>query len=374
MEPARPDGTSSPRPKFDATNPAAYPAGAWYRYDLIDLGAPDRDRWGRQIGIALYCQSTAPAPNWATSPVPNHEGFRFTSNINGPLYGQFVQAVGKRYHGHYPALNLDGGVARDLPPHGRRRLDRAGPHRPPTRHDSGRRDGGLRDGHKGSGRTWTHWCSSARSTASAPATPRCTPPRPVYVTECGCRTAGPVRMSPSHRPSRPSSSTRASTWPGASRIHAFAQLLLTDAARTRPIRRHPSPTGRPSRAGCCFTRPATRSPPTSPSSSRSGCPGPARSPRGRVGADPSRPPHRHAAVRAPGLGHVDRRGALRPEQLRGLVSTSMNLPGVIRRAGSGDRPISARPAPAQPKAPGLIAPVRTRLSSSRRATGSVVMS
>lgn len=104
MEPARPEGTSSRRPKFDATNPAAYPAGAWCRYDLIDLAA-------RQIGIAVYCQPTAPAPNWATSPVPNHEGFRFTSNINGPLYGRFVQAVGKRYSGHYPALNLDGRVA-----------------------------------------------------------------------------------------------------------------------------------------------------------------------------------------------------------------------------------------------------------------------
>ncbi len=73
-------------------------------WSLIDLAA-------RRIGIAVYFQPTAPAPDWATSPVPNHEGFRFTSNINGPLHGQFVPAVGKRYSGHYPASNLDRRVA-----------------------------------------------------------------------------------------------------------------------------------------------------------------------------------------------------------------------------------------------------------------------
>lgn len=99
-----PQASSSRRPKFDATNPAAYPAGSWYRYDVIDLAA-------HKIGIKLYFQPTAPAPNWATSPVPKHQGFRFTSNINGPLYGQFVQAVGKRYSGQYPAPNLNGKIA-----------------------------------------------------------------------------------------------------------------------------------------------------------------------------------------------------------------------------------------------------------------------
>ena len=99
-----PAPTASRKPAFDATNPAAYPSGSWYRYDVIDLAA-------HKIGISVYFQPTAPAPNWATSPVPNHQGFRFANNINGPLYGQFVQAVGKRYDGSYPAPNLDGKVA-----------------------------------------------------------------------------------------------------------------------------------------------------------------------------------------------------------------------------------------------------------------------
>jgi len=43
--------------------------------------------------------------------VPNHQGFRNTSNINRRLYGQFVAAVGKRYSGRYPAANLNGKIA-----------------------------------------------------------------------------------------------------------------------------------------------------------------------------------------------------------------------------------------------------------------------
>ncbi|HET9103217.1 MAG TPA: hypothetical protein VFN55_07660 [Solirubrobacteraceae bacterium] len=96
-----PQATANREPTFDATNPAAYPPGAWYRYDFIDQVA-------HQLGLALYFQPTAPAPNWATTPVPHHQGFRFANNINGKLYGQFVQAVGERYSGHYPVTGLDG--------------------------------------------------------------------------------------------------------------------------------------------------------------------------------------------------------------------------------------------------------------------------
>lgn len=163
-------------------------------------------------------------------------------------------------------------------------------------------------------------------------------------------------------------------------------------APTRPIRRDSSPTGRPSRAGCCSTRSATRSPPTSPSSSRSGCPGPGTVATWPCGRRSVPPPHGHAAVRAPRLGHVDRRRALRPEQLRGLrqhvdepplgrLGATALAPARLPCSGlrpDGHRPlsamraritrrhpagvvgrstISARPAPAQPKAPGLIAPV-----------------
>ena len=34
--------------------------------------------------------------------MPNHQGFRFANNINGKLYGQFVQAVATRYSGALP--------------------------------------------------------------------------------------------------------------------------------------------------------------------------------------------------------------------------------------------------------------------------------
>lgn len=99
-----PRSTASRKPKFDATNPAAYPPGGWYRYDFIDLVA-------HQLGLGVYFQPTAPAPTWATTPVVRNQGFRFANNINGKLYGQFVQAVGKRYDGHYPGPTLNGGVA-----------------------------------------------------------------------------------------------------------------------------------------------------------------------------------------------------------------------------------------------------------------------
>ena len=48
---------------------------------------------------------------WATSPVSHHEGFRSANNINGTLYGQFVQAIGSSLNGHYAAPNLNGKVA-----------------------------------------------------------------------------------------------------------------------------------------------------------------------------------------------------------------------------------------------------------------------
>jgi hypothetical protein len=46
------------RPRFDATNPAAYPAGAWQRYDTLVVSAIER-------GIGVEFNVTAPAPYWA---------------------------------------------------------------------------------------------------------------------------------------------------------------------------------------------------------------------------------------------------------------------------------------------------------------------
>ena len=83
-----PDATATNEPTFNATDPAAYPAGRMVRATTSSICV------AQQIGIGVYFQPTAPAPNWATSPVPHNEGFRFANNINGTLYGQFVQAVG----------------------------------------------------------------------------------------------------------------------------------------------------------------------------------------------------------------------------------------------------------------------------------------
>lgn len=99
-----PNPSAAKAPSFDATNPAAYPAGVWYRWDFIDLAA-------RRLHMGVYFQPTAPAPTWATGRVVRNQGYRYTSRINGKLYGQFVQAVATRYDGRYPAANLDGKTA-----------------------------------------------------------------------------------------------------------------------------------------------------------------------------------------------------------------------------------------------------------------------
>jgi hypothetical protein len=89
-----PHASSSKRPKFNATNPAAYPNGVWARWDYLD-------RIAHQVGIQVYFQPTAPAPNWATTPLPIPQGYRWSHDPNAQDYGQFVQAVATRYSGHY---------------------------------------------------------------------------------------------------------------------------------------------------------------------------------------------------------------------------------------------------------------------------------
>jgi hypothetical protein len=97
-----PHPTSGKRPRFDATNPAAYPNGVWFRWDLLD-------RVARQVGIKLYFQPTAPAPTWATPPRQLPQGYRYSHDPNAKQFGEFVQAVAKRYSGHFVAPNINGG-------------------------------------------------------------------------------------------------------------------------------------------------------------------------------------------------------------------------------------------------------------------------
>ena len=73
------------RPQFDATDPNAYPPGAWSTYDAAIASA-------RARGLAVYLQISGPAPLWATA---SH-----VDGVTEPLPGEFqafVTAVGRRY-------------------------------------------------------------------------------------------------------------------------------------------------------------------------------------------------------------------------------------------------------------------------------------
>lgn len=101
-----PSPFSSQRPHFDATDPTAYPHGAWNRYDELVETA-------QKLGMKVYFLLIGPAPNWA---IPRH-----LSRGQGPLLGfmpnptdyrNFVEAVGRRYSGAY----VDPTAASDPPP------------------------------------------------------------------------------------------------------------------------------------------------------------------------------------------------------------------------------------------------------------------
>jgi len=88
-----PDPDSRTPPQFDAANPAAYPPGAWTRYDDIVEDA-------QALGIGVDFNITSPDPDWAaTAPSPS---IKFKDYSPSPAeFGQFVQAVGTRYSGSY---------------------------------------------------------------------------------------------------------------------------------------------------------------------------------------------------------------------------------------------------------------------------------
>jgi hypothetical protein len=91
-----PDPFSHHRPsRFDAAEPAAYPAVNWRPFDAI-MEEASRD------GIEPDLLLTGNAPLWATGPAPTPA--ERTSGIWNPspaAYGQFVQAVARRYSGEY---------------------------------------------------------------------------------------------------------------------------------------------------------------------------------------------------------------------------------------------------------------------------------
>jgi hypothetical protein len=96
-----PDSQSKTRPRFDAADPGAYPPGSWDRYDRIVTLA-------RSLGLAVNLDITDPAPLWATGS-PQRADIEKTYTPSATEFGQFVQAVAKRYSGSFvaPTPTLD---------------------------------------------------------------------------------------------------------------------------------------------------------------------------------------------------------------------------------------------------------------------------
>lgn len=94
-----PDPNSTKKPNFDATNPAAYPPGAWDRYDTVV-------RIATELGMSVYFQLTAPPPRWAVALHPRNQPYHWLPGVQEPNpqeFGQFTEAVGRRYSGSYVA-------------------------------------------------------------------------------------------------------------------------------------------------------------------------------------------------------------------------------------------------------------------------------
>lgn len=79
----------------DPSDPAAYRAEQWQRYDRAIRGAQDR-------GMRVFLLLGGHAPRWASKDSP--EGLpRGVHRPNAGLFRQFVEATGKRYSGSYTA-------------------------------------------------------------------------------------------------------------------------------------------------------------------------------------------------------------------------------------------------------------------------------
>jgi len=98
-----PDPSSRRRPRFDAADPASYPAGVWDAYDQLDRAAADDD-------VGLLFTITGGAPQWATGPgappVVAHSNNLYAWRPSVRQFGQFVHAVGERYGGGYRPCRL----------------------------------------------------------------------------------------------------------------------------------------------------------------------------------------------------------------------------------------------------------------------------
>jgi hypothetical protein len=98
------------RPRFDAANPAAYPAANWRVYDQI-VGDSFKE------GIRVNFDVAGGAPVWATGPGAPPNEIHPVWEPAAKEYGRFVRALGTRYSGDYnpKTRRLDPGNPVDLP-------------------------------------------------------------------------------------------------------------------------------------------------------------------------------------------------------------------------------------------------------------------
>ncbi len=110
-----PDVESSTRPNFEASDPNAYPAHAWDRYDTIVRDAA-------AVGMAVNFNVSTPAPKWARERAPSHaaspvEDERFGSayKIKSNEFYSFMYALGRRYAGDWTDPSPPPGASAILP-------------------------------------------------------------------------------------------------------------------------------------------------------------------------------------------------------------------------------------------------------------------
>jgi hypothetical protein len=85
-----PDPGSRRKPDFDATDSAAYPAGAWDALDAAVAGIVAR-------GMRPFLMVGPPAPEWATAGPPKK--YVGVWRTDPAAYGDFMRAVARRYSG-----------------------------------------------------------------------------------------------------------------------------------------------------------------------------------------------------------------------------------------------------------------------------------
>jgi hypothetical protein len=80
-----PEPDARTAPSFNATDPDAYPAAGWTRYDRAIAAA-------RARGLKVLLTITGGAPRWATAKKRDH-----LTRPNATAFGRFATAVGRRY-------------------------------------------------------------------------------------------------------------------------------------------------------------------------------------------------------------------------------------------------------------------------------------